>query len=366
MDHWRIPYLEALKPKKIRAMITRSPERPTNKGTTAKKPRARHQVESPFPLPLPHSHQEDNEARTTPAIFLACALQSGDLMKIKDDDPRDPRGAILCSCTDPTKRNPNRTATFQEFKKGQNIIIPPGTHLIDSRAVFMNAENKDTITMIGDKEVFLLNIQKSGMSPDTKEDSPETRQFRAYRALMQITEKLNLEQQIKNQEMDHGPANNAFIASAPDYAELAKPRPDERSPYITGKKVIAKHSGKPTGLEISDRALEVLRRLHARPGIGEEGNPENKGSGGKDIKGNKENKESLFKPFSTITEETGNPNRTKRLEQSGRKEETQQAGAEDRIWQEGVRIASDASLSNIAWETWDNPEFIREGPEPTE
>ena len=125
MDHW-IPYLEALKPKKIRAMITRSPERPTNKGTTAKKPRAPHQVESPFPLPLPHSHQEDNEARTTPAIFLACALQSGELMKIKDDDPKnntkgDSRGAILCSCKDPTKRDPDRTATFQEFKKRQKI-----------------------------------------------------------------------------------------------------------------------------------------------------------------------------------------------------------------------------------------------------
>ena len=202
MDHW-IPYLEALKPKKIRAMITRSPERPTNKGTTAKKPRARHQVESPFPLPLPHSHQEDNEARTTPAIFLACALQSGELMKIKDDDPKnntkgDSRGAILCSCKDPTKRDPDRTATFQEFKKGQKIIIPPGTHLVTSKAVFINAENKDTIITIGDKEVFLLNIQRSGMSPETEEDNPENRQFRAYRALMQITTKLNLEQQIQN------------------------------------------------------------------------------------------------------------------------------------------------------------------------
>ena len=88
-------------PKKLRALISKSPERSQTK---TRKP---HIVPSPFPLVFPHTHQDDDEARRTPAIFLACAKAKREekIMNVKTDEEGqqgDKKGGVYCFCQDPT------------------------------------------------------------------------------------------------------------------------------------------------------------------------------------------------------------------------------------------------------------------------
>ena len=153
-DNWdRVT--EFLVPKKLRGLLSsKSSERSKTK---TRKP---HTVPSPFPLIFPHTHQDDDEARRTPAIFLACgkAKDEENIMRIKFDEEGqkgDKKGGVYCFCLNPSRKDPTRQGYFQDFVEGEEFVIPTGEHLVSSRALFLS---KDYLDQLQDKDVFLLNI----------------------------------------------------------------------------------------------------------------------------------------------------------------------------------------------------------------
>ena len=134
MENWN-ELAKFLVPKRIKALISKSPE---ISQTRSRKP---HIVPSPFPLVFPHTHQNDEEAKRTPAIFLACAKDKEKILNVKPEEEGqegDKIGRVLCFCENPEKKDRSRTALFQECKEGEDVILPDGAHLVSSRAIFFN------------------------------------------------------------------------------------------------------------------------------------------------------------------------------------------------------------------------------------
>ena len=125
-------------------------KRATSKERAEDDTREPHKVPSPFVLEAPHTHQDSEQANQSPAIFLTCATQpkaggEEELMGIKVETPEkkgDPRMVILCRCNNPTEIDSQRTALAQEIEPGESPLIPPGSHLVSSRVVFLLPSNQ--------------------------------------------------------------------------------------------------------------------------------------------------------------------------------------------------------------------------------
>ena len=124
---------------KLIRMLEKSP---TGKRTSM---RMEHTVRTPFSLPYPHSHQNERDARTEPAVYLAIVKDTNDeIMKIKigkGDERGDQMGRVICSDPDcdPDQVNYNREATFQQInlEKPNEVVVPDGHRLVDSIVVFL-------------------------------------------------------------------------------------------------------------------------------------------------------------------------------------------------------------------------------------
>jgi hypothetical protein len=109
-----------------------------------------HKIPSPFVLEAPHPHQDSEEASRSPATFLACATQpkeggEEELMGIKFDKKGkkgDQRVVIICGCKNLKDTDNQRKAVAQEIGRGEKPVVPQGSHLVSSRAVFLQPNSQ--------------------------------------------------------------------------------------------------------------------------------------------------------------------------------------------------------------------------------
>ena len=209
-----------------------------------------HKVPSPFVLEAPHSHQNSEQAIQSPAIFLTCATQpkaggEEELMGIKVETPEkkgDPRMVILCRCNNPTEVDSHRTALAQEIEPGQSPLIPPGSHLVSSRAVFLLPRDQ---TYPG-KTVFLLQVTHPAINQNTTKDLIKS----AGQALVDIKERLRQDEASHTSVVDDRYFQICMSSppapSAPSLEEIMKQEQEQGAaggnlPYSEGDKIPGAH-----------------------------------------------------------------------------------------------------------------------------
>ena len=219
MEKWERKTRESFLPKMIRRF--RESKTPDQSETKARKP---HKVPKPFPLVGQHIHQDDDQAETAPAIFLACARkrENGELMRIKGEgeggQEGDQKVYIICQCTNPEQKDLKKVAIAQVVTKpgpdNKRIrpVIPIGGHLVGSRIIFLRETSQPE-----DKEIFLLNTSHGTINTNTTSNLRKS----AGQALTAITEDLKIEELQENAEVDREYFNR-YAASAPTYEEVMK------------------------------------------------------------------------------------------------------------------------------------------------
>ena len=185
-----------------------------------------HKIPSPFVLEAHHTHQDSEEATQSPATFLACATQpkeggEEELMGIKFDKKGkkgDQRVVIICDCKNPSDTDNQRRAVAQEIAPGEKPVIPQGSHLVSSRAVFLQPNSQQQ----SGKTVFLLQITHPAINQNTPKDLIKS----AGQALANIKERLKLEDLSNTAEKDNKYFQNCMssppVPSAPPYEEIMK------------------------------------------------------------------------------------------------------------------------------------------------
>ena len=176
-----------------------------------------HKIPTPFVLESPHTHQNPKAAITSPATFLTCATKkkdgtSGELMGIKLEKKGkkgDQRVWIICPCPNPTEADSQRKAYAQEIVKGEIPIIPPGSHLVDARAVFLKPDTQPV-----DKDLFLLQVTH----PSINQDTPDKLKESVAQALKTIKDDMKLQEQYHTAEANNT-YYNKYLASAPPAEE---------------------------------------------------------------------------------------------------------------------------------------------------
>ena len=207
-----------------------------------------HKIPSPFGLEAPHTHQDSDEATQAPATFLACATQrkeGGDeeLMGIKSDK-RGKKGyqrvVIICKCKNPSETDKQRQAVAQEIKPGEKPVIPQGSHLVSSSAVFLQPSSQQQ----PGKTVFLLQITH----PAINQNTPKDLQKSAGQALANIKKRLELEDHSHTADSDNKYFQTCMssppVPSAPPYEEIVKQEQEQEQgavggalPYEEGDKI---------------------------------------------------------------------------------------------------------------------------------
>ena len=216
MENWDRKTRGSFLPRMIRRI--RESKSPDQSETKARAP---HTVPTPFPLACQHIHQDDDQAETAPAIFLACARgkENGQLMRIKVDEKGqkgDQKAYIICMCKNPSQKDLRRIAFAQVVIESSHShqrvkpVIPELGHLVGSRIICLRETSQPE-----DKEIFLLNVTHPTINTDTTYDLRKS----ACQALMAITEDLRIEELQENAEVDKEYFNR-YIASAPTYEEV--------------------------------------------------------------------------------------------------------------------------------------------------
>ena len=225
-------------------------KRATSKERGEDDKREPHKVQSPFGLEAPHTHQDSEQANQSPAIYLACATQpkaggEEELMGIKLDNKGkegDPRMVIICKCNNPSEIDNQRKAVAQEIEPGENPIIPPGSHLVSSRAVFLLPSNQQH----AGKTVFLLLVTHPAINQNTPKDLIKS----AGQALDDIKERLKTDDASHTTEMDDRYfqicMSSPPVPSAPPLEEIVKQEQEQGAaggdlPYDKGDKVPGAH-----------------------------------------------------------------------------------------------------------------------------
>ena len=202
-----------------------------------------HQIPTPFSLEARHTHQDSEEANRVPAIFLTCATQTKEggeeeLMGIKLDkngEKGDQKVVIICNCSNPEEIDSQRTAVAQQIEPGKTPIIPKGSYLVSSRAVFLPSST-----------LFLLQITHPAINQSTPEDLIRS----ASQALSNIKESLKLEDLSQTAETDNSFFQDYMakppVPSAPPYEDLLKQEQEQGAaggdlPYDGGEKIPGAH-----------------------------------------------------------------------------------------------------------------------------
>ena len=205
-----------------------------------------HKVTSPFVLESPHTHQASEAAIRAPATFLVCATQQKEggeeeLMGIKSDKKGkkgDQRVVIVCGCKNPSDTDKQREVVAQEIEPGVKPVIPQGSHLVSSRAIFLQQNSQPQ----SGKNVFLLQITHPAINQNTPEDLIKS----AGQALANIKERLKLEDLSHTAEMDNKYFQNCMssppVPSAPPYDEIVKQEQEQGAvggalPYDEGDRI---------------------------------------------------------------------------------------------------------------------------------
>ena len=207
-----------------------------------------HKVPSPFGLEAPHTHQDSDEAAQSPATFLACATQpkeggEEELMGIKSDKKGkkgDQRVVIVCKCKNPSEKDKQRQAVAQEIEPGEKPVVPQGSHLVSSSAVFLQPSSQQQ----AGKTVFLLQITHPAINQNTPKDLMKS----AGQALANIKERLELEDHSHTADSDNRYFQTCMssppVPSAPPYEEIVKQEQEQEQgavggalPYEEGDKI---------------------------------------------------------------------------------------------------------------------------------
>ena len=230
-----------------------------------------HKVPSPLVLEAPHTHQDSEQANQSPATFLACATQpkaggEEEIMGIKlgkNGSKGDPRMVITCKCNNPTETDSQRKAWAQEIEPGESPLIPPGSHLVSSRVVFLLPSDQQ----YPGKTVFLLQVTHPTINQNTPKDLIKS----AGRALIDIKERLRQDEASHTAVMDDRYfqicMSSPPVPSAPPLEEIMKQEQEQGAaggdlPYGEGDKIPGAYDDQSEWIhpEAAKQGLLVLNR----------------------------------------------------------------------------------------------------------
>ena len=104
--------------------------------------------------------------------------------------------------------------------KGVKPIIPPGSHLVAARAIFLKPDSQPA-----DKDLFFLQVTH----PSINQNTPEELKKSVAQALKTIKDDMKLQEHHHTAEVDNN-YYNKYLASAPPHEE----EQEEKEPGATG------------------------------------------------------------------------------------------------------------------------------------